>query len=238
MEKVNVEVTTDNNEVVVRQGDALPLREPERLAVRGTISAVSRFLENRYGKEGCEGPTSNILVDRENATIQLDCDEKNFYGALVYGSLVVSPDFKKWDINTGKEYDAKELADFIKMNRSAFENKQEAMKLASELSNLKVKTDKELEKADNNRGEMRFAISQKVIEMNIPGEITLNLPLFKGEQKETFKVEIYVNASTFDVQLVSPDAKERIDESINQIIDAEIEKIREITNNEIVIIEQ
>jgi hypothetical protein len=238
MEKVNVEVTADNNEVVVRQGDALKLREPERVNIAGTISSVSRFLENRYGNEGVEGPKSYIEVDREVGKILLNCDENNFYGAVVIGSLEVSPEFKNWNINTGKEYDAKELAEFIKMNRSAFESKQEAMKLASELSNLKVKTDKELEKADNNRGEMRFAISQKVIEMNIPNEITLCLPLFKGEQKETFKVEIYVNPSTFDVQLVSPDAKERIDDSINQIIDAEIDKIKEITNNEIVIIEK
>jgi hypothetical protein len=238
MEKINVEVTADNNEVVVRQGAALPLKEEEQINLKGTISAVSRFLENRYGKEGCEGPTSNILVSREGAYIRIDCDEKNYYGTTVTGILVVSPEFKSWNINTGKEYEAKELSEFIKMNRSAFLSKQEAMKLASELSNLKVKTDKELEKADNNRGEMRFTISQKVIEMNIPGEITLSLPLFKGEKKETFKVEIYVNPSTFDVQLVSPDAKERIDEQVNLIIDAEIEKIKEITNNEIVIIEQ
>jgi hypothetical protein len=124
------------------------------------------------------------------------------------------------------------------MNRAAFPNKAEAMKLASELSNIKVKTKNELEKSDNNRGEMRYAISQQVISNNIPAEITLLLPLFKGENKEEIKVEIYVNASTFDVQLVSPDAQERLDESVNRIIDEELRKINEVTNNEIVIIEQ
>lgn len=238
MEEFKMNIVSENGEVTIRKGDALPLREPEPLILSGTISAVSRFLANRYKQPEYRPEWSHIMVNRDAREIRLVCDERNYYRTKITGRLLISPEFEKWNINTGTEYGAKELAEFIKMNRAAFPNKAEAMKLASELSNIKVKTKNELEKSDNNRGGMRYAISQQVISNNIPAEITLLLPLFKGENKEEIKVEIYVNASTFDVQLVSPDAQERLDESVNRIIDEELRKINEVTNNEIVIIEQ
>lgn len=238
MEEIKLNVQAENGELIIRSGEAPKLREPEQVSLMGTISAVSRFLANRFHVPGYDWKNSRIEVNREDREIRLVANENSYYRTTVTGRLIIAPEFERWEINTGRQYEAKELAEFVKMNRSAFQSKSEAMQLSTQLSNLKIKTDKELEKADNNRGEMRYAITQKVIEMNIPDAITLSLPLFKGERNETFKVEIYVNPSSFEVSLVSPEAQEYIQSSVNRIIDEEIVKVNEVTKDEILIIEQ
>ena len=131
----------------------------------------------------------------------------------------------------------KSLSEFVKMNRSSFEDKQVAMKLSKELQELKVKVDKEVENSNDNRANMRAMVAQKVIEMNIPESFNLFIPVFKGQSKVKMEVEIYVNPGTFEVSLVSPDANDIVSEVKDTVIDVQKQSIKELAPD-IVIIEQ
>lgn len=70
-------------EVVIREGQALPLHEPERVQIHGTIDAPARWIEKReatINQKECY-----VEVNREEMTITLVTDEKNYYGGKCTG---------------------------------------------------------------------------------------------------------------------------------------------------------
>lgn len=149
-------------EIVIREGKAMEIHEPVKVGISGTLDAPARWLETRMRLGLVNQGTNHVLVDREDLSIKLQCNENNHYGSVIVGSLDVSPEFKKFGINGGEYITNFEMAELFKMNRTCFENKQTAMKLVTELQNFKAKVDKDIEKMDNNRGDRRLLINQVV----------------------------------------------------------------------------
>lgn len=238
MEADNLNVTFSEGiqvaELVVREGKALELKEPVRVIISGCIDSPLLWLIKRIGT--IDQLKSHILIDREKRSISLKVDENNFYQTAVTGSLEVHPDFNKIGINDGEYLTNFEMADLFKMNRSLFENKNVAMKLVTELQRFKAKVDKEIEQADNNRGDKKLLLAQTV-ESNLPEKFKLSIPLFKGQKKQTFEVEVYIRASDLCCTLISPEANDFMQEMIDTVIDKQVEEIKAIAPD-IVIIEQ
>lgn len=221
-------------EIVIREGKAVELKEPVKVSIRGTIDAAARWLETRF--DCLKEKTCHILVNREELYIKLQCNENNYYGTLIAGYLELSPEYKKFGVNEGEYITHFEMAELIKMNRSYFENKTEAMKLVTELQNFKAKVDKEIEDCDNKRGDRRLLVNQAV-QHNLPAAFNLIVPLFKGGEKQTIEVEVYVNPADFTCTLVSAEANDLVEELRNKEIDAVLDRIKECCPD-IVIIEQ
>lgn len=219
--------------VSVYTGEALPLREPQAISINGTISAVSNFLTKR--KDVIDPKACHISVDREDKKIVLVVNEHSYYRDIITGSLSIHPDLEKWMINTGEQWTAKQAAEFIKMNRSFFADRSQAMKLSKELMNIKVKVAKEVEKSDNNRGDFKYMLAQKVISSNIPEKFVLNIPIFKGEKRQAFEVEIYISPDSFNCTFVSPELNDLIKENVDVLIDAELKKIDQLSPDIVVI---
>lgn len=221
-------------EIVVREGKAVEVKEPQRVSIRGTIDAAARWLETRF--DCLKEKACHILVNREELYIKLQCNENNYYGTHIAGYLELSPEYRKFGINEGEYLTHFEMAELIKMNRSYFENKTEAMRLVTELQNFKAKVDKEIEDCDNKRGDRRVLINQAV-QHNLPSAFNLVVPLFRGGEKQTIEVEVYVNPADFTCTLVSAEANDLVEELRNKEIDAVLERIKERCPD-IVIIEQ
>ncbi len=221
-------------EIIIREGKALEVKEPVKVAIAGTIDAPARWLETRF--DCLKEKSCHVIVNREKMLILLQCNENNHYGSRILGELEISPEIKKFRINEGHYITNFEMAELFKMNRSHFENKTTAMNLVSELQNFKAKVDKELEQSNNNRGDRRILINQAV-EHNLPEAFNLCLPIFKGTPKQTIQVEVYVNPSDFTCTLVSPECNDLIEEMRDAEIDSVLERIKERCPN-IVIIEQ
>lgn len=221
-------------EMIIREGSAMPQREPEAVKIHGTIDAPARWLEAR--RDCVDEKKCHVLVDRDNMKIRLKCDETDYYGGSITGALELSAEYKRFGINSGEYRTHFELAELIKMNRSYFENKTTAMKLVSELQNFKAKVDKELEQSDNNRGDRRMLISQAV-QHNLPEAFTLILPVFKGVAEQTIEVEVYVNPSDLTCTLVSPEANDIVVSCRDALMNSVIERIHNATPD-VVIIEQ
>lgn len=233
--EIKVSVEQGVKELVIRQGEAEPVvkfREPVKIS--GNLSVVASYLKNppqwfKTPGEGGDAPLnfSSLSVSRDKGRLILVVDEGMHWESKYIGELAFDKAFSDFQINTGKSYSTFELADFIKMNRSYFESKDVAMRLVSELRNFKAKVDKELENADDNRGNKRVLISQ-IVESNIPQSFKLYMPIFKGYPKPLFDVEININASDFSCTLISPEANDYSTEIKNDLIDAELATIREL----------
>lgn len=221
-------------EVIIREGNAVKLHEPVKVDITGTIDAPARWLEKRF--DCIKEKTCNVVVDREQMSIALRCNENNHYGSSVVGRMELSQEYKRFGINSGEYVTNFELAELIKMNRTYFESKSTAMKLVTELQNFKAKVDKEIEQSDNNRGDRRMLVNQAV-QHNLPEAFTLVLPIFKGVPAQTIQVEVYVNPGDLSCTLVSPEANDIVTSSRDGLMDAVIERIKSATPD-IVIIEK
>lgn len=223
-------------EIIIREGKAMEIHEPVKVVISGTLDAPARWLETRMHLGLVNQGANHVLVDRENLSITLQCNENNHYGSKISGSLIVSPEFRRFGINEGEYITNFEMAELFKMNRSYFETKATAMKLVTELQNFRAKVDKEIEKSDNNRGDKRLFINQ-VVQSNLPEAFNLYIPIFKGTPKQTINVEVYINPSDFSCTLVSADANDLLEDMRDSQMDAVLSRIREVCPD-IVIIEQ
>lgn len=229
--EMNIE---DGKDMVIRFGDALPLKEPKYVSINGTIDAPARWVEKR--KDDIVSADAHILVDRDHMTITLNTDENKFYSDQIVGTLTLSTEMQEFGINTGEYMSCFDMADRIKQLRTYFETQQDAMKLVTELRNFKAKVDKELELSDDKRGNQKILRAQTV-ESNLPKSFNVNMPIFKGTEKRTFEVEVEINPNDLSCTLVSPDAHDIVVQERDNQMDAVLGRIAEAAPN-IVIIEQ
>lgn len=211
-------------EITLLKGEAEPVYHEKSLEVsNASIASVHEFLVKK-GTVNEDIVNSKIEFSYSELYLNLYYSVRRRNPDTIKGLLKLHPDLLKFKINGQKSYSTIELADFIKMNRHYFENKEIAMKLVSELRNFEGKVNKELELKADNRANTRALIHQTV-ESNLPEGFILNLPVFVGQGKVRLPVEIYIT-SDFSCSLVSPDLKQLIDEETKVIIDGELIKIK------------
>lgn len=240
--KLNVVVPKDYNgtpiEVVLREGEApvvLDPKEPERVVISGTIDTPFRWLEKRI--ELINQKASNIIVNRDVMGIALTVDETNYYQSDIRGELKTSKEMMEFGINTEKKWEPIKLSKFLKMHRAFFTDKSQNMMLVSTLKNFKAKVNQDIERSKEENGSKVDNYSQ-VVDSNLPKSFKLNIPLFKGFACEEIEIEIYADVDGRDVSLslVSAGANEAIEEYKNKVIDEQLDAIRQIAPD-IVIIE-
>lgn len=207
-------------DVVIREGDALPLHEPVKVQIEGIIDSPARWLESRTELQRITNKC-HVLVNRERLEIALQVNENAYYGTRIVGKMELSEAFRKFHINDGNSFTLKELATLFKMNRSFFDTRQKAMELVALLQSFKGKVNKDLEASDDNRGNRKLSLNQAV-ESNLPDAFTLYIPIFKGMEAEEIACEVYVDPDDWSCQLISPDANDIIeaysDEKINGVL--------------------
>ena len=240
--KLNVVVPKDYNgtpiQVILREGKAsnvIDPKEPEIVVIDGTIEAPQRWLEKRI--DLIDQKPSNIIVNRDTMKIALTTDETNYYRTKISGTLEASQEIKAFGINTDKSWESSKLSQFFKMHRSFFKDKTENMELVSKLKNFKAKINQDIERSREENGSKVDNYSQ-VVDSNLPKSFKLNIPLFKGFAPEEIEVEIYadVDGRNVSLSLVSAGANEAIEEYKNRVIDEQLDGIRQIAPD-IVIIE-
>jgi len=214
-----------NGGMVIREGKAPEVYDPQSLRIIGVIDTPLKWLEKR--KDIIYQKQCNICFNRDEMGIRLTINEHDHFSDDIYGKLIISPEFKKFGINEGKYVTGLELSDLIRMNRTYFEDKTKAMELVTIMRNFKATVTKEIETNDDKKGN-RLAYVRQVVEGNQPPSFELNIPIFKGQPKKTFTVEIDIDPDTLTGTLVSPDAQDMMVEARDELMDKVLEEIAEL----------
>lgn len=247
-EKFQVVLAEGQKELIIREGKAqniLDVKPPVKIALIGTIGAPLEFLTRRFKMQNDDESMqidvrrTHILVNREDVSITLIVNENDEYiSGKIIGVLEQHPKFIEFGINSQKSWEPNELGQFFKMNRAFFPDKSKNMSLVSELKNFLAKIDTTIERQKEDKGSFKDNYSG-VVTSNLPECFSVELPIFKGTEKEVIEVEFYASVSGREVflQLVSPAANELLETMRDKVIDEQLQQIREIST-EIVIIEQ
>lgn len=229
-------------EVIIREGDAVKELEPKapvKTKLKGVIGVPFEYLLKRVTTGQFTQERSHILVNREDIRLTLIINEHDEYtSGSIEGSLDFHPAFLDFGINTGKVWTPTELGLFFKMNRAFFPDRATNMKLVTDLMNFKATVDNKIERSVKESGDRTDNFAQ-VVNSNLPASFTLNIPIFKGMQSETLEVETFaqVNGREVAFTLLSPGAKETLEDIRDKVIDHELELIKGIAPD-IAIIEQ
>lgn len=193
MEEIKLNITSQNKDVIVRTGEALQLKEPLKIDIKGNIDAVSRFITQRNSVENtiC-AQEAIILVDREALSITLKAEPENFYGAIVKGELTINPLLQNFGINTGNKFTQSDLVSLLKLNRVFFADLDEHAKILSSIKNFKANVNKEIVSAKDGRGNNQNVNNQNIT-TDLAFDFKLNIPIFKGEKASVFMVEILLD---------------------------------------------
>ena len=210
-------------ECVIRFGDALKPQEPRTVNIIGVIDTPLRWLEKRSAM--IDHQQCNIQVSRDAMVITLSIGEHDHYVDLISGKLILSEEYKRFGINEGKYITGMELSDLIRMNRTCFESKAKAMELVTIMRNFKGKVTSEIEASYDKMGNVS-QLRRQTVEGNQPPSFELSIPIFKGQPKFTFTVEIDIDPDTLQATLVSPDAQDLIVEQRDSLMDAVISQIQ------------
>lgn len=237
MEELKLNVTTTQNEIIVRKGQAEKIKPPLKFEHKGNIDSVANFLHQRVALGLIDQGQCTIFANKEKKEISLLINETNHYSNQVSGSLQLSEKFNEFAINTKFHFVPEKLGQLIKMNRSRFANIDTAMQLGSQLKDFKVKAETEVSRKDNNRGSVQNVISKVITDMNIPENFKIKLPIFKGQEPVEFEVVIYVRSSDMNIQLISYEAEDIIAKEVDRLFEVEIKRIQAIAP-QIVIINQ
>lgn len=232
--QINLGQGVTKAEVVIREVNKvneLPVLEPEKVSITGTIGSILSFLEKRWGCDGqIDRGHAHIIVDRDNFSMTLVANETDARNKMIVsGKLQLSRQFAAFHINDGYAWEPIALSQFIKMNRAYFAERDTNMKLVSVFKNFKAKVNTDYERDRKENGSYTDNYSQ-IVDSNMPDRFSVVLPIFKGTEAQFIEVETYatIDGHVVPVQLVSPGAQEVVDQTLDTIIDEQIAAIREI----------
>lgn len=238
-EKINITLQEGQKEVIVRQGAALPpFKVRDGIEVFGTISVPKEHLTKPSGtdfnveflKLGDYLEESFLLVKRDDKKLVFIENAGKEYESKYEGTLALDSNFKALGINDADvSYTPLQLAEKLKLYRSFFETKTEAMKLVSILRDFEAKVNQEVEAKADERAN-RKVLLQQTVTTNIPEGFKLKIPVFKGFPSEVLEVEIGIDPMNLNCRLLSPEANDFVFEKTNEVIDAELAAINQFLN--------
>lgn len=196
MENINLRLESINgNEITIREGQALPPVAPQKISVTGDIKTVSSFINKRKSASDAaiyqhiNKDLAIVEVDKQARTIKLMLDPSDPYAAVITAKMELNPDLVEFCINAKKTFKQKELVDLLKFSGLAFDNAEKHQMLLRSYQAFNAKAYIDMASDSDNRGNKSSSFNKKV-ETNLPVDFVLNIPIFKGQDRKRFSVEI------------------------------------------------
>ena len=242
-EKLNINFAQGENvkEIIIREtnhvNEPLPILEPEKVEIVGTVSAPFSFLQKRWNvpKDYIENvpqidhARTHVIVERDELLLELVANETDKRNRMtVVGRIELSRQFKAFGVNMDMQFAPEDLANFFRINRSYFKDRAENMTLVSQLKCFRAKIETEVEREKKDNGSVTD-VYKKVVNSNLPGSFKVCIPIYKGAAPEEIEIEVIATVNGRDValELISPDAASIVEEVRDRLIDEQINLIRE-----------
>jgi hypothetical protein len=187
-------------EIIIRQGSALPLKEPNIIRIEGDLRSVGAFIKGRSGASSGhstqELDETKVIVytDYKAMTIELLTDPESAYGATVKGRLEESDELKRFYINKEKMWKKDEFVKLLKFSKMYFSSPEAHEKVLAAYTYFTADTSGHINDTKDTRGNKDVAF-KKSVTTNIPLNFMLHIPIFKGEKHKKFSVDICLDVS-------------------------------------------
>lgn len=235
MEQPTINVTPENGLLIIRTGQAEPIVVRDKVIITGTISAPADWYEGKTTNGYSFGVENTHVVfsyDAREITLITE-DEHSSFGHKITGKLSKNPDLKVFAINSNRKFSPKELASLLKMNRVAFQDREQNMRIVKSLNDLRVAVERKIQDTNDFRGNKVASFEQEV-RTTIDLTFNLSLPVFTGGKLSTFNVEVNLDVTdgSVTVWLESVDLKEIEDRIGREMMDSVLGRLSSLTTIE------
>lgn len=232
-ENINVLVDKDVKKLVIerREGELNRIMALKKTEIEGTIKSVSEFIKHReFTKK-----QAHVLYSYKDMTIKLITEEASTEaGHIIKGKLEYADELKALDIFMGKGgtptiYDSKKLAQILRFNKALFFKGEECDQLLDSIVKLKIKVEAVYEENQKERGNKSSLMNQKV-DSAIPLDFILHTRVFKGYEKQKYKVNIHFDVREnqyIDFWFESVELAEIIFNEAQRIMDEELNTMKD-----------
>lgn len=199
MDKMNVNVTSENGELILREGQAAPVYAAKRVRIAGCLKAPADYLLNKqdnYSPDNC-----HLVVNKEQGTLELVLNEKEETGDLVTGEMKINSLVSLFGINGEKKWEINALRQLFQRSSFHFANRDEWLKMITSLQKFKSTVVRIYDNQSDNSGNSKIALENQVQEANVIKSFKLNISIFEGYEKHSFNVEIGVDVSSAETKL-------------------------------------
>lgn len=203
MEKNDINLNISNpgeHKIILLHGQEPDQVFPSIIQLNGSIMAPKFWYEGKK-KSGFGFDESNmhVIVDSSTKTITLHVEDNyEDRGAMITGQLIRDPCLTEFKINSPDSWTMKQLVSFLKRTKYWFSDKENHMEVMKKVQEFKAKVVRDLEKADDMKGNELYKYEQKVTsEFKVC--FTLLIPVFKGLPQKTFMVEVLFDLTDRDV---------------------------------------
>lgn len=221
----------EGENLTIREGKALDLQPPVKIKLSGNIETVTAFLKKRWteeregrGLQTVDSARAIVIVDQEAMKMTLYLDPENFFGTEVEGKLEFTPELEQFHINSTKMFNREELVKLLRFNKRFFPNLTKYEELLKAYQSLQISTGTEVKQGSDTRGNKNNLFIKEVNSQHIPTEFVLDMPIFKGQKHESFRVEICLDATDASVRFwfESVELAELIEIRKKEIFDAQL----------------
>lgn len=219
-------ITPSGDTVTILYGKALDPVAPEKIVLAGDIMSVHNYIEKRklsIANPGVDGKTMEnrqeidgnkaiVIVDKTYATITLNVDPEDKYGVEVKGTLFIAPELAPFAINSEQTFNKEQIVKLLKFSRLFFEDFGKHEALMTAFRKIQTSTTGKLNESSDDRGNRNLEY-EKSVKSNIPTEFILDIPIYKGQPKQKFRVEICLDVTDGGIRfwLESVELKERME---------------------------
>lgn len=185
--KSNINVKVEGPNVVIRTGEALPLKEPKIINLDGSIVGPVEFVRKR--KDDFPANLVHLTYSIREMFIKLVLNENSYYSATVRGSLKENPELVAFGINKEAYRNVKDLQKFLRLRKYFFVDPSQHAAIIANLSKFNAEITSKIKDENDNRGKVDRSLSMDV-KTDIPLSFDLSLPIFLGQPPKKFKVDI------------------------------------------------
>lgn len=204
-QKISISPSSDT--LTILEGKTLDFKHPEKIKLSGNIQSISAFLAKRYsgrvgkGLQEVDKEKAVVVVDADKMTVHLDIDPENHFGAEVLATLLFTPELLAFNINVeGHEFTREAMIKLLKYNKRFFENPMKQEELLNSYMKLNLTGSTQIKAESDDRGNRDFAFKKNIESQNIPHSFVLEIPIFKGQPVEKFRVDICISVTEGSVR--------------------------------------
>ena len=210
MENSKIVVQQDGKELILRTGSAPDVSTSTGVEYSGDIQAPADWYEaKKSNKLPINKSTVTVLINKSKITLIINEYYKKDKIKII-GSLSSYDDLIKFGINNEHTaYTNQQLARFLKLNRYYFDSMDENHQVVRNLNSFKALVNQEIENNNDFKGNKKYLFEQKA-KTDLKLSFKLNMPVFQGESKKRFIVDIGFDVTDGSVSfwLESPELKD------------------------------
>lgn len=233
--KSEIKVSPSGDTLTILEGKALDPKYPSQIKLSGNIESVSNFLKKRYhglvgkGLQEVDKERAVVIVHSDKMNMVLLVDAENPFGTTVFGSLEHTEDLKTFHINDNHLFSREAMIKLLKFSKRHFADPLKHEELINAYMKLNITGSTEYKKESDDRGNKDLAFKKTIASQNIHAGFVLEMPIFKGQNVEKFRVDICLDVTDASVSFwfESVELVELIELRKTQIFDEQLKSCQD-----------